>query len=90
MDRRSCYWLPAPDDCTVESEVVLRRLFFFFDWVEESAGMLVTLESDELLELIASPLAALSASPLPPTAVPAGGWKEPRNCWIDGGMLPFG
>jgi len=65
--------------------VVLRRLFFFFALVDESAGTLVTLESDEEVELTVSevsapvlfrsPLAwaALSGAPLPPTAVPAGG-----------------
>ena len=34
--------------------------------------------------------AAVFAAPLPPTAVPAGGWNEPRNCWIEAGMSPFG
>jgi hypothetical protein len=77
--------------------VALRRLRLVCFFVG-SAGTVVAAESVEVPlpivsteVLLALPtVAAAPASPLPPTAEPAGGWNEPRNCWIEPGISPFG
>jgi len=89
------YRLPEPllelDSLVVTPVELLRARFF--DFFAGSAGAVVTLPWDPPA-LTLSPVAVLSVAvseaPLPPTAVPAGGWNDPRNCWTDPGIWPFG